>query len=674
MVRLAQPAVPGVGPLDSVHQRLPIGRWALRGGAPGTEGYLGMVDQPAGRDVAADLPVDVLLASMSDGFVALDDDWRFVLVNPAAERVWGRRADELIGRTVYEALGVPPDNPFNQCYLASKASGEPVSFSAFSQLRGTWLEVRGVPRPGGYSIFFRDVSADRQTYLDGRAREHALRSADAINQRIFETSVDLILVSDRTGTLLRVSPSVQHILGYAAAELEGQNAIGFIHPDDLDPTREQMRRARREGGVCAFDARYMHKDGRAVPMAWKGIWSASQERHFFIGRDMTDRLEAEAQLRHAQRLEAVGRLTGGIAHDFNNLLQVVLGNLDLILARDDVGEEVRQCGRTALRAVERGSELTRRLLAFARQQPLRPTTLYPNEVLIGWVDVLRQLVGEHIEVTFQPAASTWPVHIDAANLETAIANLAANARDAMPGGGKLLIQTGNAVLDDDYVRLNPEASPGDYVVIVVTDTGEGMTPEVLAHVFEPFFTTKDVGHGTGLGLATVFGFVKQSGGHIKAYSEAGLGTSIRLYLPRASAAEEGPVASPPTAAEPAASTSNRILVVEDNEMLRVLLLRQLETLGYVALEAGNAVEALAIIDAGVPIDLLFTDIVMPGGMNGDTLAREALARRPGLKVLLTSGFPGETLNGEDALQDTALLAKPYRIQELARRLREVLEG
>ena len=633
-----------------------------------------MADAPAGDDLEPDLPVDVVLASMSDGFVAFDDGWRFVRVNPAAERIWGLPADQLVGRTVFDALGITPDNPFHQSYIASKATGEPVSFSAWSQLYGGWLEVRGVPWRGGYSIFFRDVTAARQDHLDARARAEDLRAANAINRRIFETSPDLIILADQQGKLLRVSPSAIQILGYDPTEMEGRSGGVFIHPEDLEPVRKLMRRTRIEGGLTAFDARYRHKDGRFVSIGWNGSWSAAEGQHYFIGRDLTERIETETRLRHAQRMEAIGQLTGGIAHDFNNLLLVVLGNLDMILARDDVSEAVKRHGQTALRAVQRGSELTHRLLAYARQQPLRPTILEPNAVLTGWVDVLRRLVGEHIEVVFQPAPATWPVHIDAANLETAIANLAANARDAMPQGGRLLIQTYNTMLDDDYARLNPEVTPGEYVAIVVSDTGIGMGEDVLAHVFEPFFTTKEVGRGTGLGLSTVFGFVKQSGGHIKAYSEPGLGSSIRIYLPRADAASRPAPAAVESAVPFEPPANNRVLVVEDNTMLRELLLQQLATLGYRALEASNAAEALAIIDSDAPIDLLFSDIVMPGGMDGHALAREALVRRPGLKVLLTSGFPGAVLSNGEPTDDPPLLAKPYRIQDLAQRLREVLEG
>jgi PAS domain S-box-containing protein len=491
----------------------------------------------------------------------------------------------------------------------------------------------------------------------------------SINQRIFETSIDLILVADRQGVISRVSPSVEDILGYRPEELAGRNAGDLVHPDDLESTRRQMREGRRSGSTRRFDCRYLHKDGRLVTLAWTGVWAEPDQQHFFIGRDMTERLAAEERLRHSQRLEAIGQLTGGIAHDFNNLLAIVVGNLELTLDQPELVPEAAARARAAMHAAQRGAELTRQLLAFARQQPLEPAVADANALVGDIAGLLGRTLGQHVELAFTPGAELWPVYIDPANLESAIANLAVNARDAMPDGGRLLIETANAVLDDEYAAQNPGAVPGEYVSVTVSDTGCGMSSEVLSRAFEPFFTTKERGKGTGLGLSTVFGFVKQSGGHLKIYSEVGHGTSVRLYLPRSRRAAST-AAADPAAAERAPLSRGRecVLVVEDNDAIRQVVLLQLARLGYRTLEAESARAAMALLEAGVEVDLLFTDVVLPGGISGHVLAREAARLRPALKVLYTSGFPGELLAGGGAV-----LGKPYRLQNLAQRVRETLD-
>jgi PAS domain S-box-containing protein len=500
-------------------------------------------------------------------------------------------------------------------------------------------------------------------------------AARAINQRIFETSLDLILVVDRKGNFIRVSPSCEAILGYRAHEMVGRSAAEFLYPADLDSTRHEMRMARRGREMRHFECRYRHKSGREVTLAWTGVWSEPEQQHFFIGRDMTERIRLENQLRQAQKMEAIGQLTGGIAHDFNNLLSVVIGSIELMFDQPDLSGQAAEHGRNALHAAQRGAELTRRLLAFARQQPLAPKVVDANELIGNFTRLLRQTVGQHIQVEFTQASGLWPIFIDPANLEAAVANLAVNARDAMTNGGRLLIETQNETVDEQFVRDNPGAIPGDYVAVVVTDTGTGMPPEVVEHIFEPFFTTKEPGKGTGLGLAMVYGFVKQSGGYIKAYSEVGHGTSFRLYLPRAKtveSAEAAARAAAPTEQRAEGGRQERILVVEDNDAIRQVVLIQLAKLGYKALEANGPAPALKLIDAGEPIDLLFTDVVMPGGMSGLDLAREASARRPGLKVLFTSGFPGALMAGRELPAD-AVLGKPYRAQQLARKIRAALD-
>jgi PAS domain S-box-containing protein len=623
-----------------------------------------------------------------------------------------------------------------------------------------------------------------------------------INQRIFETSLDLILVADRRGTLIRVSPSSMTILGYDPDEMVARSAAEFLYCEDLDNTRNEMRLARRTQTTRNFECRYVHKCGRLVTLWWTGVWSDSEEQYFFIGRDVTEREKterrvreseaklalaaeiiemglagalkpteraqtdarfnkiyglppdksdvgvgewlrmihphdrdqiaaaalpairegrlsrgefrirrattgeerwiravirttldpegrpeqflgihiditeqkrAEEQLRQAQKMEAIGNLTGGMAHDFNNLLGVIIGNLDvaapLLASMGDAQELVQE----AIDAALSGAELTRRLLAFARQQPLRPERIEPNELVSSIVRLLRRTLGENIEITLDLADNLWPVVADPAQLEASLTNLCTNARDAMPKGGRLTIATANRQLDADYAATHVEVTPGDYAAIEVTDTGAGMTREVVERIFEPFFTTKQPGKGTGLGLSMVFGFVKQSGGHISVYSEPGVGTTFRLYLPRATMKAEAAETAPPTSVPH--GTGETVLAVEDNPALRRVVMRQLTQLGYRPIEADGAAAALAILERG-SVDLLFTDVVMPGPVDGIALAQQTIEHWPRVKVILTSGFPGTKISDQLGPRGAAvrLLSKPYRAEDLAGVLREALDA
>jgi len=497
-------------------------------------------------------------------------------------------------------------------------------------------------------------------------------SAHAINQRIFETSLDLILVVRRNGDVIRVSPSCGHILGYRPEEMVGRSARLFLFPGDLDSTRNEMRLARRGQETRNFDCRYVHKNGRVVPLAWTGVWSEAEQQYFFIGRDMTERLQAEERQRRSQRLEAIGQLTGGVAHDFNNLLSVVIGNLELAqrLARHD--ETLTRRLQLAERAALRGAELTGQLLAFARQQPLHARVVEMNQCVGEAIKLLRRTLGEAITIETRLEERLWHTYADPTQLDSALVNLALNARDAMPDGGRLVIETSNITVGSDVVGTYAEVPPGDYTMLAVSDSGSGMPPEILSRVFEPFFTTKPAGKGTGIGLSIVFGFARQSNGGVKIYSEVGVGTSVRLYLPRAE--DQSAVAEPaPPARLEAAKLGERVLIAEDNADVRSVVVEQMASLGYGVIEADGGEAALKRLRGGEDIDLLFSDVVMPGGMSGIELAREARSLRPGLKVLLTSGFAPATLRLSDD-EHWPMLSKPYRKIELAAMLRAVLDG
>jgi signal transduction histidine kinase/CheY-like chemotaxis protein len=379
----------------------------------------------------------------------------------------------------------------------------------------------------------------------------------------------------------------------------------------------------------------------------------------------------ESQVRQAQKMEAIGQLTGGVAHDFNNILTVITGTIEILGDAVKDRPHLAQIADLISAAAARGADLTKHLLAFSRRQPLQPRSTDINALVVDAARLLRPTLGEDIEIESMLAHDLVPALIDPSQLSTAILNLALNARDAMPSGGKLTLETRNAVLDENYARLNSEVRPGNYVMIAVSDTGQGIPSNLLDKVFEPFFTTKDAGKGSGLGLSMVYGFVKQSGGHIKIYSEEGHGTTVKLYVPQAVGAPEA------LAAEARISKSEHgdefILIVEDDALVREYVVTQISRFGYHTLAASNAAEALAMIDRGEHIDLLFTDVMLPGGMNGRQLATEALKRRPGLKVLYTSGYTENALVHHGRLDPgVLLLPKPYLSSDLARMLRTAL--
>ncbi len=406
----------------------------------------------------------------------------------------------------------------------------------------------------------------------------------------------------------------------------------------------------------------------------RGLEARVRARTAELEAEIAERQKAEAQLHQSQKMEALGQLTGGLAHDFNNHLGIIIGNLDLLGDGSTLTADQKELVDEALAASFNGAELTQRLLAFARRQPLRPARIDVNKLIEDIIRLLRRTLGERVEISLNLDPEIPPITADPSQLETAIANLANNARDAMPKGGRLTITTGVRYLDAEYATEHAEVAPGGYVLIEVSDTGTGMPPEVIARVFEPFFTTKEPGKGTGLGLSMVFGFMKQSDGHINVYSEPGRGTTFRLYLRPDEALVEDAEAAAADSGQ-LVGAGERILVVEDNVKLRAVLVRQLNELGYAVSAAENGAVALALLDGGDEIDLLLSDVVMPGKIDGYQLARAFVERRPGTRVLLISGFPGSRLAEIDELGiGFRLLDKPYRKRDLARVLREVLTG
>jgi PAS domain S-box-containing protein len=507
------------------------------------------------------------------------------------------------------------------------------------------------------------------------AEQQERRRESGLRQRIFDTSLDLILVCDRWGNLVQVSPSCQAILGYRPDEMMGQSAKQFLYSDDLDNTRSEMRIARHGGQTRNFDCRYVHKEGHVVPLTWTGVWSESDQQHFFIGRDMTERLNLERQLRQAQKMEAIGQLTGGIAHDFNNILAVIIGMSELTAVGVAGDAKLSAMVKQIDEAAERGAQLVQRMLAFARKQPLEARVLDVNEAVERAAAMLERMLGEDINLRTSLAADPWPALVDPSQLDDAIVNLAVNARDAMPKGGDLVVEAANVHLDEAYAAGHADVSAGDYVAVIVTDSGTGMPPEVIERAFDPFFTTKAVGRGTGLGLSMVYGFVKQSGGHVKIYSEIGHGTSIKMYFPRA--AQKAESANLPHLAPERTLPAGRetILVVEDDATVRNMAVTTLQGLGYQIHQAPDGRSALDILNGGAHIDLLFTDMIMPNGVSGQDLVEAARRLRPNMKALLTSGYSEQFVTARgNGSQGVRLLGKPYRREKLATVVRSVLDG
>ncbi len=470
----------------------------------------------------------------------------------------------------------------------------------------------------------------------------------------------------------------ERLFGYTAADALGRN-VKMLMPPEIAAEHDAYLDNYERTGVrkiigISREVTGQRRDGSTFPMHLAVGETSHNGEPVYVGiiRDLTERNRTEEQLRQAQKMEAVGQLTGGIAHDFNNILMVIMANTDALLELTRLPRGVRGRLDQIGRATQRASDLTRQLLAFSRKQPLRPQPTDLNGLVEGTSRLLRRTLGANIDIRFRRAPELWSTSVDRAQLESALVNLCLNARDAMPGGGRLTIETDNVVLDDAYVAGHPDAVPGSYVLLSVADQGTGIPPGVLARVFEPFFTTKEVGKGTGLGLSMVYGFVRQSNGHIAIDSTPGEGTTVRLYLPRG---EAGGVA-PRRRREAALSRgTGRILVVEDDPQVREGVVEQLASLGYRVTEATTGEAGLAaFLEARLPFDLVVTDVVMPGALGGAALAEEVRLRSPGTLVLLMSGYTEDAvLPAGQLAPGLHLIEKPFRKRDLARLVQGLLD-
>ena len=561
------------------------------------------------------------------------------------------------------------------------------------------------------------------TVVDNTSRVEAERRLATSNRR-FRTAMDavhgVLWTNTADGRMIGEQPGWAALTGQSFDEYQNYGWTDAVHPDDREASITTWQEAVATRTMFVHEHRVRRNCGtwrnfaiRALPITnsageieeWVGVHTdithqraaeaalrehaadlAREIRHRERAEDQLRQLnetlesrvieeigtrrEAEAKLAQAQKMEMIGKLTGGVAHDFNNLLQVVSGNLQL-LAKDIAGNaNAERRVANAMAGISRGAKLASQLLAFGRRQPLEPKVVNATRFVKGMDDMLRRAIGEAIEIETVFNGGLWNTFIDPGQIENALLNLAINARDAMNGAGKLTIELANAHLDDDYARTHDEVVPGQYVMLAVSDTGSGMPPEIVEKVFEPFFSTKGEGKGSGLGLSMVYGFVKQSGGHIKIYSEVGHGTTIKLYLPRAMEAEDVEVA---VETGPVTGGTETVLVVEDDDEVRATVVEMLSDLGYRVLKAVDAQNALAVIESGMAIDLLFTDVVMPGNLKSPELARKARQRLPDIAVLFTSGYTENSIvHGGRLDAGGELLSKPYTREALARKLRHVL--
>ncbi|MFT4121118.1 PAS domain S-box protein [Bradyrhizobium sp.] len=599
-----------------------------------------------------------------------------VQISPSTEAILGYRPEEMIGHSGVDYIH-PDHLEQSRSEMRALRRGERPKLADtrcfHKDGHEVWLSWLGNWSEPTKRFFFvgRDMT-------EARLAQESLRESERLARNIVESSLDAFVQADETGSILNWNSQAEQLFGWRRDEVLGKDTIDLIVAHgERERIRAALQRFLESGQSRPLNRRpelmVRRRDGSEFKAELSLTALRRREGLLFniFCRDLTDKIAAEERIRQAEKMEAVGQLTGGVAHDFNNILTVITGTIEILA--DAVAKEPQLAAITRMidEAAARGAELTQHLLAFARKQPLQPREIDINALIVDTAKLLRPTLGEQIQIESVFEDESCVATVDPNQLTTAILNLALNARDAMPGGGKLILETGAAYLDEIYASVN-DVRPGHYVLIAVSDTGAGIPAHMLARVFDPFFTSKGPGKGTGLGLSMVYGFVKQSAGHIKIYSEEGHGTTIKMYLPPGKTAT---VIGEGVTAATIEGGHETILVVEDDKLVRDYVLTQLHAMGYVTLQAANAAEALAIVETGAAFDLLFTDVIMPGQMNGRQLADEVLKTRPGLKVVFTSGYTENAIIHHGRLdQGVLLLAKPYRKSDLARIIRKALTG
>lgn len=617
----------------------------------------------------SELRVRALLDASREEMMLLSADGTILAVNAAAEQRLSDAGDDgsPIGHSLDRFLPERVAAARRRAIKDVLARGAPVQFEETFDDRTNdcciypcIYPVKGADQPSSeVALHARDVTADRR-------KEAELR----LLYRAIEQSPVSVVVTDPAARILYVNPKFSEITGYSQAEAVGQNPRILQSGNKTKEEYEALWQQLTEGQVWRGEFINRKRSGElyceVASIAPVKDENGRITNYVAVKEDVTKLKATEAQLRQAQKMEAIGQLTGGIAHDFNNLLTIIIGNLQLIQESVTNDETLRVFAEDALWSAQRGAELTHRLLAFARRQPLTPTAFDLNAVVRGISDLFRRTLGSAIEVREALAASVHAVVVDRSELERALVNLAINARDAMPDGGVLTITTENLTLDEDYTARYPDVAPGAYVLLAVADNGIGMTPETKSRILEPFFTTKPPGRGSGLGLSMVYGFLKQSGGHVSVYSELGRGTTVKLYFPAApvpAVREKGERGAAPTFA------GQVVLVIEDDERLRKVACAMLTRAGFVVLEAGDGEAALAQAAAAERLDLVFTDLDLAGGMSGHEIAARVQGVRPGVKILYTTGSTSMAASLLDAVcQPPPIVTKPYARSALLRHI------
>ncbi|WP_295467670.1 PAS domain S-box protein [uncultured Pseudomonas sp.] len=615
--------------------------------------------------------------------------------NAEAPRWFKEAPDNLVGRSMPEVFS-PALFAARQQAIQAALDGTPARLDLpwpWPDGRRRIADIHYRPRRDargavdGFYVFAQDVTTQRDAQALIQAQNLSLsqevQARTAERDRLWALSEDLLLVADFTGQLLRVSPSWSRHLGYSEAELLSRPYTELIHPDDLPKVLAALDELRRSGLPARLENRVLAASGSWHWLSWTLSLDPDQDHLTGAGRDITREKEAaeaqallEEQLRQSQKMEAVGQLTGGLAHDFNNLLAGIVGSLDLLTVRIGQGRlnDLERYTTAAQGAAIRAAALTHRLLAFSRRQTLDPKPTDINRLVAGMEDLIRRTVGPAIQIEVVAASDLWSTLVDPPQLENALLNLCINARDAMPEGGRIYIETANRALDARMGRMR-DLEPGEYIALSVTDNGCGMPPEVIAKAFDPFFTTKPIGVGTGLGLSMIYGFVRQSGGQARIHSQVDQGTSVTLFLPRH---REAAVSAERAASQPAlprVGHGETVLVVDDEPTVRMLVTEVLEELGYAALEAADASSGLRLLESDVRIDLLVSDVGLPGGMNGRQMADAARQHRPGLKVLFITGYAENAVIGNGHLEPGMhVMTKPFAMDALAIRIRDLIEG
>ncbi len=625
----------------------------------------------ARADVAERQKLDIL-ESITDAFYALDANWIFTYLNDSACVVLERSGPTLLGKSIWKEFPGVVGSDLDHHYRMAVTTQQTTRFQFFYPDLEKWFDVSAYPNSHGLSVYFREVTQER-------AQQEQLRLVDAALSR----QNDIVMITTASALdepegprIVYVNDAFERVTGYTKSEVMGCTPRILQGPDTDRGQLDRIRHALQNRESIRCEVRNFNKAGKPfwLELDITPLFDGHGHCTHFVAveRDITGRIDMEQQLRESQKLEAIGHLTGGVAHDFNNLLTVILGNAELLvdMTRD---RELRSMAEMTLSAAQRGAELTNRLLAFARRQPLDPKPRDFNQLVTAMRALILRILPENIDTEFVLAANLGIIEIDAGELDTALLNLVVNARDAMQNGGRLTIETANAVLDSSYAARHPDVVPGQYVMICVSDTGTGMRPDTVRRAFEPFFTTKPVGKGSGLGLSMVFGFTKQSGGHIKIYSEPGEGTSIKLYFPLARDARLANYH--PSSTLELVGGAEHILIAEDDDLVLQHLQAQLSSLGYRVTASKSGPEALQALKDHPDIDLLLTDVIMPGGMNGRQLADQATALYPALKVLFTSGYTENAIVHHGHLDPGVhLLSKPYTRIELATKVRSALRG